>query len=166
MLSDLKIQFTGVLFDLKRFYFNGIDKSISQDYSLRKIDNMVEVKFISVLKGDSTYFNYYFGENGLCLKIVAETPFNNSKVETYPHFKIVKTKWLITGWEVQMSKNNQIDTGLIVNINSKMYNEVWVPSEMTISVQQSKTPGTTYSDIIKFRNFLFNQPLQYIQSSK
>lgn len=166
LVSDLKKQVTGVLYDLKRFYFNGIDKSISQDYLLRKSADSVEVKFTSVYKGDSTNFTYYFGENGLCLKIVAESPAKNTKVETYPHFKIVKTKWLVTGWDVQMSSNNKIETGFIIDIKSKMYNEIWVPSEMLITVQQSKTPGATYTDVIKFRNFLLNQPLQYIQPAK
>ncbi|KAA3609846.1 MAG: hypothetical protein D8M58_08625 [Calditrichaeota bacterium] len=166
MVSDLKKQITGVLYDLKRFYFSGIDKSISQDYTLKKAGNFIEVKFNSVFEGDSTYFTYYFGENGLCLKIVAETPTKNTKVETYPHFKIVKTKWLVTGWEVQMSENNKIQTGFVINLKSKMYNDVWVPSDMMIAVQQTKTPGTTFNDSIKFRNFLFNQPLQFIQPTK
>ncbi len=163
LVSDLKKQVTGTLFDLKRFYFNGIDKSISQEYSLRKIGDMVQVQFISAVESDTTYYTYYFGENGLCLKIISETPSTKVKIETYPHFRIVKTKWLITAWEVQMSRNNKIETGFTVSLKSKMFKEFWVPSEMHIAVQQSKTPGATYSDIIKFRNFLFNQPLQYIQ---
>jgi len=166
LVSDLKKQVTGVLYDLKRFYFNGIYKSISQEYSIRKINDLVELKFAAVNETDSTYFTYYFGENGLCLKIVAETPAKKIKIETYPHFKIVKTKWLVTGWEVQMSRNSIIETGFIVNLKSKFYNENWVPTEMLITVQQSKSLGTTFTDEIKFRNFLFNQPLQYIQQAK
>ncbi len=166
MVSDLKKQVTGVLFDLQRFYFSGIDKTISQDYSLRKSGDMIEIKFFSEFKGDSTYYTYYFGQNGLCLKIVAETPSRQTKIETYPHYRIVKTKWLISGWELQMSRNNKIETGFIIDLKSKTYNKVWVPSELEIIVQQSSTPGTTYKDRVKFRNFLFNQPLQYVQPAK
>jgi hypothetical protein len=166
MVSDLKKQVTGILFDFKRFYLNGINKSISQDYVLRERNDIVEIKFHSFLKGDTTSYTYYFGKNGLCLKIETVTLATNTHITTYPQFKIVKTKWLITGWEVQITKNDQIETGFIIELKSKILGENWVPSEMYITVQQSKTRGTTFQDVIKFRNFLFNQPLQYIQSAK
>ena len=165
-LNDLKKQITGVLFDLKRFYLNGIYKSISSDYKINKIKDVVEIQFSTVFQSDTTLYRYYFGQNGLCLKIETVTPSNNSLVETYPHFKIIKTRWLITGWEVQMSTNGEIQTGFIITLNNKLLNDIWVPSEMIINVQQAKNKGTTFSDVVKFRNFLFNQPLQYIEQPK
>ena len=166
LVGDLKKQVSGVLFDLKRFYLNGVFKSISNDYQLRQINDLIEIKFTQMNQEDSTYFTYYFGLNGLCLKIVTETPSLNQKVETYPYFKIIKTKWILTGWEVQMSINNKIETGFVVTLKNRLHNELWIPLEMSITVQQSKTPGQTFNDSIKFRNFLYNQPLQYIEQPK
>lgn len=163
MVQDLKKQITGVLFDLKRFYFNGVYKSISSNYTLRNIEDVVQIKFSTNIDQDSTYFTYYFGKNGLCLKIETETPKDNLKVETYPNFKIVKTKWLITGWEVQMSSNNEIHTGFVIQLKNNLLQDVWVPSEMLITVQKATNKGTTFTDVVKFRNYLFNQPLQYIE---
>jgi hypothetical protein len=166
LVGDLKKQITGVLFDLKRFYFNGVYKSISSNYTIRNIDDVVQIKFSTNVQQDTTYYTYFFGKNGLCLKIETETPKNNLKVETYPQFKIVKTKWLITGWEVQMSSNREIHTGLVIQLKNKLQQDIWIPSEMIINVQKATNKGTTFKDVVKFRNFLFNQPLQYIEQNK
>lgn len=167
LVSDLKKQITGVLFDLKRFYLTGIYKSISSDYTIKNINDVVQIKFSkNAAAEDTTFFTYFFGKNGLCLKIETDTPSNNLKVETYPHFKIVKTKWLITGWEVQMSKNGEIYSGLTIELNNTFTKDVWVPQDMIITVQKTETKGTTFTDLVKFRNFLFNQPLQYIEQPK
>ncbi|MCB0281730.1 MAG: hypothetical protein H6627_03745 [Calditrichae bacterium] len=166
LVMDLKKQITGVLFDLKRFYFNGVYSSISSDYSLKINDDVVQIDFSTNVENDTTFFSYFFGKNGLCLKIETVTPANNLRVETYPNFKIVKTKWLITGWEVQMSKNGEIYSGLTIKLNNTFVSDVWVPQDMIITVQKTEAKGTTFSDLVKFRNFLFNQPLQFIEQSK
>jgi len=166
MVLDLKEQITGILFDLKRFYLKGLYNSISSDYRLRSVSDLVEIKFLSIANSDTTYYTYYLGKNGLCFKIVTENPGDNTKVETYPHFRIVKTKWLISDWEVQINRDNKIETGIVVNFNSKIIDGEWAPSEIVIAVQHADRPGETFTDVIKFRNFLSNQPLQIIEQNK
>ena len=67
---------------------------------------------------------------------------------------------------MQIYKSNKIETGIVINLNSKIVDGEWVPAEMIIAVQQSSSPGHTFTDIIKFRNFLGNQPLQIIEQNQ
>ena len=163
LVSNLNSQIADILFDLKRFYFSDIYNNISENYKLLNKEEIVQVTFNYIINTDTTYYEYYFGLNGQCLRIVSFTPSTNLKVETVPYFKTSKTKWIIAGWEVKMYTNNEISTGYFVEINFKEKEDIWIPSEIIFSVQRKSAVGKTFNEVLKFRNFLFNQSLQYIE---
>jgi hypothetical protein len=165
MVSELKTQFQDILLNLRRFYFSGIYKSISQDYKIRTIENIVEVSFSTVTREDTVASIYYFGKNGLCLKIITHSKVQNLTEEIIPQFRIIKTKWLILNWKVQLKRNDVIEAGYLIELNNSLIEDIWVPSDIIITVQQSEIMGRTFQDVIKIRNYLFNQPLQFINNN-
>ena len=102
----------------------------------------------------------------MCLKIISYTPSKNLKIETIPHFKISKTRWIISGWEVQMYTKDVIQTGYSIDINYKDKKNIWILSEIILSVQRKNTVGKTFNEVLKFRNFLFDQSLHYLEQTK
>jgi len=162
LVNSLKSQITDILFDLKRFYFSDIYNFISEDYEVINKKDVVKVTFNSVVNTDTTYFQYFFGLNGLCLKILSFTPSQNLTVEVNPSFKTSKTKWIIAGWEVKMHRNNEISTGYFAELKFKEKENIWFPSEIILTVQRKTELGKTFNEVLKFRNLLLNQSLQYI----
>ena len=162
-VNNLKSQFMDILFDLKRFYFSDIYTNISKNYKVVNKKDVVMVTFNTITNSDTIRFEYFFGLNGLCLKINSYSPSKNLKVETIPHFNTSKTKWIIGSWEVKMYTENEINTGYFVDINFKEKESILIPSEITLSVQRKTDIGKTFNEILKFRNFLFDQSLQYIE---
>ena len=165
LLDDLKEQLRGLLFDYKRFFISGLYSTIPQDYSITKSNDLIQIKFNALENGDTISYGYYFGLNGLCLKVETLNYTQKQRIETYPRFKIVKTKWLCTGWEVQISVNGKIESGFNVTLNNNLIDQVWVPGDIVLSVQSIDKPGVTFNDVIKFRNYLFNQSLQFIDTN-
>lgn len=162
MVSDLKAQFQDLMINLKRFYFHGIYKSISENYRLKNIDDLVEVSFDSYFVNDTLQSAYYFGLNGQCLKITIKSKANNIIEEIIPGFNVIKTKWIINSWKVQIKKEDQIEAGYLVNLKNVLIEDIWVPTEIKITVQHAQNLGKTFQDVIKLKNYLFNQPLQFI----
>lgn len=166
LVNDLKNQIMNMLFSLKTFYFADIYNSIPENYQLNKKENLIQIKFSSTVQEDSTLYEYYFGLNGLCVKIISLTPAKNLKVEIYPNFKISKTKWIIEGWQVKIYNNNEIQTGYVVEMNYREKSGIWIPTDIVINVQRKEEEGKTFSEDLKFRNALFNQPMQYLEKAQ
>lgn len=163
--SDLKQQVKAILLDLQRFYINGIYSSISEEYILVKKKQVIDIIFETAADSLVTQFKYTFGMNGLCLKIETSYPSQNRIIVTYPNFKVVKTKWLCTGWEVQIVDNGDVISGFAVTLENQFIDPVWVPVEIDLQVQKKNEIGRTYTDVLKFRNYLFNQSLQLIDET-
>lgn len=163
LVNNLKSQITDILFDLKRFYFSDLYSGIEENYKIKNINDVVRVSFFSVIKTDTTFYEYYFGLNGLCLKVLSYTPSTNLKVETIPHFKINKTKWIIMGWEVHIYSDEEIQTGYFVEISFTEKKNIWIPQNIKLAVQRKTDLGKTYNEVLKFRNLLFDQPLHYME---
>lgn len=163
LVNELKSQITDILFDLKRFYFSDIYSGIEENYKINNINDVVRVSFSSLIKTDTTFYEYYFGLNGLCLKVLSYTPAKNLKVETIPHFKISKTKWIIMGWEVHVYSEEEIQTGYFVEISYMEKKNIWIPKNIKLTVQRKTDLGKTFNEVLKFRNLLFNQSLHYME---
>lgn len=161
-VADLKQQVKAILLDLQRFYITGIYSSISEDYILVKKKQVVEIFFDVMEDSISTRFKYTFGMNGLCLKIETVYEGQNRIITTYPSFKVIKTKWLCEGWEVQIIENEDVISGFAVALNNNFVDNVWIPTDISLEVQKKDEPGKTYVDKLKFRNYLFNQSLQLL----
>lgn len=159
-VGGLKQQLKGLLLDLQRFYLVGIYESIGQDYRIRMQHQIVEVQFGFSSAGDTTNVKYFFGRNGLCLRIEVSYPGQNRQIHIFPEFRLIKTKWLCTGWTVQNYMNNQIESGFQVQITNKLVNNIWVPTDIIIGVQKADMPGNTFFDRLRLRNHLFNQSIQ------
>jgi hypothetical protein len=165
LFSDLKQQVKAILLDLQRFYINGIYSSISQDYILVKKKQVIDILFDVTQDSLNTQFKYTFGMNGLCLKIETGYPQINRTIITYPKFRVVKTKWLCTGWEVQIIDNGEVSSGFAVTLKNQFVDPVWVPVQVDLQVQKKEEAGKRYADILKFKNYLFNQSLQLIDEA-
>lgn len=100
------------------------------------------------------------GRNGLCIQIEAVYPEQNKKNIFTPQYKIIKTKWICTGWKVQTLINAEPVSGYILEIKYDQYQSIWIPTQIVINWQKSEEPGTTYYDVIMFKSYMFNQPLE------
>lgn len=160
IVDGLKMQLTGILLDLQRFYFNGVVESIPDDYVLQTNEEAVQVSFSSKDNVGVTKVKYLFGYNGKNLLLQIYYPSQNKQLNIYPEFKTVKNKWFCTGWSVQTYQNNEIISGFNVTLKNRYVNEVWVPGEIIIKVQQAEKQGQTFYDVIKLENFLFDQPVE------
>ncbi len=163
LVSDLKRQVSGLLFDLKRFYLTGIFETISNNYRIDVLDKLVRVAYNEVNGPDTTLNVYYFGFNGLLLKSDSFSPDGRRKVTTRPKFKIVKTKWLCVGWEAQMWLDDKVESGFIIGLDMQEYQNIWIPYNIDIVVQQARFKGATFTDRLFFRNYIYNQSLQMIK---
>jgi hypothetical protein len=163
LVDNLKSQITDILFDLKRFYFSDIYNNIPEAYKIVNKNDVVLITFNSLINDDTTHYEYYFGLNGLCLNIISLTPSKHLKIETTPYFKTSKTKWITGGWEVKMYTENEVTTGYFVELKFKDKQNIWIPAEVILTVQRKSDLGKTYNEVLKFRNFLFNQPLHFIE---
>ncbi len=163
-VEALKQQFKTILLDLQRFYINGIYTSISNDYQLVQNNQTIQVSYSMNLDGNTIDYRYTFGLNGLCLKIETFYHRDNNKVTTYPKFRTVKTKWICEGWEVQVSNQDQIRSGYLVLLKNRVVQDIFVPIE--ISIEAQKNTGEKFTEIIKIKNYLFNQPLQLLNDVK
>ncbi len=166
-IADLNQQVKGLMFDLQRFFFKGIYNSLSDDYEISFHDEeTVEIKYVFDSGVEETHIKYIFGLNGLCVKIETTYPSQNKVIITKPSFRAVKTKWLCNGWTIQTVENEKITGGFIISLKNKIKNDYWVPINIQIDVQKSEKQGVIFSDIIKIRNYLFNQPIEYINQPK
>ena len=160
IVNGLKMQLTGILLDLQRFYLSGIFESIPADYTLQTNEEAVQVSFSSKDNVGVTKVKYLFGYNGKNLLLQIYYPSQQKQLNIYPEFKTVKNKWLCTGWSVQTYQNNEIVSGFNVALENRYINEAWVPGEITIKVQQSKKQGQTFYDAIILKNYMFDQSLE------
>ncbi len=163
IVDDLKRQVSGLLFDLKRFYLAGIFETISNNYQIDVKDRFVRVSYDLINQSDTTRNVYYFGLNGLLLKTETFSPDGRRKVTTKPYFKIIKTKWICTGWEAQMWLDENIESGFIITLDMQEYQNIWIPYNIDIVVQQSRFKGATFTDRLLFRNYIYDQSLQMIK---
>lgn len=160
LVSGIKQQVKGILVDFQRFYITGMYESIHSNY---KLTHDSEFVWISFNVGDENMpipVIYTMGKNGLCLKIEISYPNENKKITIYPSFKILKTKWLCSGWTVQTLIDEEPVSGFILEINYSEYQSIWIPMQVIINVQKADEPGTRYYDVIKLRNYMFNQPME------
>ncbi len=160
LITGLKTQIRGILADLTRFYLVGLYESIHPDYILKHNEEAVQINFSSQEAGVITKVKYLLGYNGLLILIQVDYPIQQKQIVIYPKFKTVKNKWLCTGWNVQTYDKNEVTSGYDLKIKNRYINNVWVPAEIDLAVQKAEVKDKTFYDEIKFRNYLFNQPLQ------
>lgn len=161
-VSDLKVQVKDILINLRQFYIAGIYNSIPKDYIIKKLHDVVKIESSEKSAKDTINTEYSFGANGLCVKILTYIASTKTTVETIPIFTIIKTKWLITGWKVQILKSGEIESGYTIELKNNLISETWVPSDIFIKLQDVNYEGKTFQDVIKLRSYLFDQPLQLI----
>jgi hypothetical protein len=160
LVDGIKQQVKGILVDFQRFYITGIFESINSNYSIKNDQEFVWISFDVGTEQNKIPVMYTMGRNGLCLKIEIEYMSENKKITIYPSFKIVKTKWLCDGWTVQTLINDEPVSGFILEINYSEYQSIWIPMQIIINVQKADEPETRYYDAIKFRNYMFDQPME------
>ncbi len=166
-ISALNQQVKGILPDLQRFFFRGIYNSLREDYEIGFDDDQtIVLSYVNGSGPQETDIKYYFGLNGMCIKIETIYPSQNKRVITLPRFRAVKTKWLCTGWIIQTVENDEIKGGYIISLKNTIINDLWAPINIQIEAQKADKMGETFSDIIKIRNYLFNQPIEYISKPK
>ena len=166
-IAALNQQVKGILPDLQRFFFRGIYNSLREDYEISFDDEQtVILNYISGSGPQETDLKYYFGLNGMCIKIETLYPSEGKRVVTLPRFRAIKTKWLCTGWTIQTVENDSISGGYIISLKNKIVNDLWVPINIQIEAQKADRAGETFTDIVKIRNYLFNQPIEYINKPK
>lgn len=165
IVDGIKQQMRGILLDLQRFYFVGLFESIANNYALEHDDKFVWINYNAGSDSIAIPVKYTMGRNGLCLKIELTYPVENKQIMIYPSFKTMKTKWLCDGWSVQTMLNGEVINGYVLEIINLEIEKVWVPGQINIGVQRADDPAHTYYDIIKLKNYLFNQSLELINNS-
>ena len=160
VLNGLKVQLKGVLLDLQRFYFEGLYNSIAGDYTLQHNEEAVQITQIHKTGGVEVKTKHLFGLNGLCLYNEIVYPKEQKVITIEPHFKTVKSKWLCTGWTVQTVINGEVNSGFNLLIDNVFVGNVWAPAQINIEVQKADAKGKTFYDVIKLKNYLFNQSIE------
>lgn len=160
LVEGIKQQVKGILVDFQRFYITGLYESINSNYNITYDNEFVWISFNAGNEQMEVPVIYTLGRNGLCLKIEITYPDEKKRITISPSFKIIKTKWLCDGWTVQTLINDEAVSGFVLEINYSEYQSIWIPMQIIINVQKADEPGTTYYDIIKIRNYLFNQPME------
>ncbi len=166
LIDGLKLQIRGILADLSRFYLVGLYDSIHPDYVLKHNQEAVQINFSTREAGVVTKVKYLLGYNGLLILIQVDYPVQQKQIVIYPKFKTQKNKWLCTGWNVQSYVKGLVISGYDLKIKNNYINNVWVPGEIILAVQKADKKGQTFYDEIKFKNYLFNQPLQLSGAKK
>lgn len=166
IVDGLKQQMKGILVDLQRFYITGIYETISDKYTIKLDKDVVLISYNAGNEENQIPVNYIMGINGLCLKIDISYPKEKKQILIYPSFKTIKTKWLCDGWSVQTVINGEVESGFILELVNSQVENVWVPIQINLGVQKSDERGNTYYDIIKMRNYLFNQSIELLNEPK
>jgi len=160
LVEGIKQQVKGILIDFERFYITGIFESIKSDYQISIQDEFVWINFNAGAENLDVPVKYTMGKNGLCLQIEIYYPNENKKMLLIPKFKIIKTKWICNGWQVQTLIDEEPVSGFVLDIRYDQYQSIWIPTQIMINVQKADDPGITYYDVIKFKNYMFNQPIE------
>ena len=160
IVEELKQRIKGILVDFDRFYITGLYESIKSDYKFSANDEQVWINFNISDNNKNIPIKYTMGLNGLCIEIEASYPDKNKRIIYNPKYKIIKTKWICTGWQVQTWINEEAVNGYILDIKYAQYQSIWIPTQIIMNWQRADTPGTTYYDIIKLKSYMFNQPLE------
>ena len=164
LVIGIKQQIKGILVDFDRFYITGLYESIKSTYNISLKDEFVLIDFNIGQEQESIPVKYTMGRNGLCIEIEIDYPDQSKRIILNPNFKIIKTKWICTGWKVQTLVNEEPISGFILDIRYDQYQSIWIPTQIIINVQKSDEPGTTYYDVIKLKSYMFNQPLELQES--
>ncbi|MBN2425650.1 MAG: hypothetical protein JXR46_15440 [Calditrichaceae bacterium] len=165
LIEGLTKQVRGIMIDLQRFYFMGVYESIPEDYILKYDEEKVQITNNVGTGKDLTKVKQLLGHNGLLIQIEISYPAQNKRVYLFPVFKIVKTKWLCEGWKFQTYINNEVQNGFDLQIKNLFSQNVWVPVEISLQVQTAEEKGVTFYDIIKLKNYLFNQPIELLKDN-
>lgn len=160
LVEEIKQQVKAILIDFERFYITGLYESIKSDYKLTTQNEFVWIEFNAGTMDQEVPIKYTMGKNGLCLKVEIYYPNENKKLVLNPKFKIIKTKWICIGWQVHTLINGEPVSGVMLEIRYDQYQSVWIPTQITITVQKANEPAITYNDVIKLKSYLFNQPLE------
>jgi len=163
IVDGLKQQMRGILVDLQRFYIIGLFESIPDSYKIQNDERFVWISYNAGTPEQEVPVLFTMGLNGLCLKIEIAYPEENKKIFIYPSFRTIKTKWLCEGWSVQTVVNDEVVSGFVLDFNHGEVANIWVPIQINIAVQRADDPGNTYYDVIKLRNYLYNQSIELIE---
>jgi len=163
IVDGLKQQMRGILVDLQRFYIIGLFESIPDSYKIKNDERFVWISYNAGTPEQEVPVLFTMGLNGLCLKIEIAYPEENKKIFIYPSFRTIKTKWLCEGWSVQTVVNDEVVSGFVLDFNHGEVANIWVPIQINIAVQRADDPGNTYYDVIKLRNYLYNQSIELIE---
>lgn len=160
LVEGIKQQVKSILIDFERFYITGLYESIKDDYTITTQNEFVWIEFNTGTIDQEVPVKYTMGKNGLCIKIEIYYPNENKKLIINPKFKIIKTKWICTGWQVQTLINEKPMSGFMLEIRYDQYQSNWIPTQITITVQKANEPAITYYDVIKLKSYMFNQPIE------
>jgi len=87
------------------------------------------------------------------------------KIINYPIYEVVEGKWLCRGWDTQVYENNEIKSGMAIQLNLTKVEGFWLPSQIDILAQSSQNPDQKVLTSIYIRDYIFNENLQTIQQS-
>jgi hypothetical protein len=163
-ISDLNIQLKRIMPNLQRFIYKGVYNSLRNDYEI-SMTNKEQTVIIKYIRGSGTLQTvekFYFTLNGLCRKIDITNSDNMKQITTFPIFRAVKTKWLCTGWKIKIRESNKDSSEYTISLRNKIVNDLWVPADIKINNSTTNNKEELFSSMIKIRNYLFNQSIEYI----
>jgi hypothetical protein len=167
-IIELNQQLKKVIPNLLRFIYKGIYNSLSEDYLLQTDDSSstVIIKYIQGAGSLEIITRYYFSFNGLCTKIETNGSSDKKDIIIYPIFRTVKTKWLCSGWKIKTIGNREDTTEYTVSLRNKIINDLWAPTDIQIDLKKPGESSEVFLQKIKIRNYLFNQPIEFINKPK
>jgi hypothetical protein len=157
---DMYYELKGLFYDWLRFYGSGILADLPADYNLTVRQDTVIIKYETREQGQKMRVCLYFGLNALCFKLQLTYPDSEQEIYIYPAFTYLGTKWLCSGWQVQIFEKAEVQSGFILQISSEKLDNYWFPKKITMQLQTKQIEPVIYTREYSIANIMVNRPIE------
>jgi hypothetical protein len=162
---EMQQELKGILIDWQRFYGGEILSGVPPRSvcSLSSSRDTVLIKFEIMEQEQKIDVCFYFGENGLCLKLKLHYRESARDILIYPTFDYIDGRWLCSGWQTQIIENGDVQSGFLVQIVSEKVDRYWLPKKLNMQLQTTKIKDVVYKREYYFANTLLNRSIQLVE---
>ncbi|MEJ2636863.1 MAG: hypothetical protein P8184_16435 [Calditrichia bacterium] len=161
-IQMLKKQFVGFYWDWQNYLLQSPFADIPDNAEVRFGKDSISVNYASGEGDLRTEVQKVFLPSG---KLIMTSV--RSKTETvlnYPVYTERDGLWVCEGWDSQIYKGGKISSGMASRLELNKIQGCWMPVRNEILVQSSEKPGEQFLSSIYLKDYLFNVPLQELES--
>jgi hypothetical protein len=162
--QTMKNFFSDMLYGLQKFY---LKNPLSQIPANAAVNISPDTIAVTVRDSSDGEINETYTRGGQLGRVIWKS--SGHKVVSYPLFTEVQQKWLCMGWRNQIYQQDQIVSGMSVQIEHTPYQERFLPARLSIVIQERKEPDqkiVTGGYVLYLRDFMFNENITEIATPK